>query len=171
MIFRVIEHTLVGKLYLLFTEKGLAYIAFSEGDYQRAKEKLHRISGLLYESEEKNCPPELALSAETQLLEYLDAKRKSFDIPLDLRLTVSDYQRRVLNEVAKIPYGYTSTYGKIAETAGGTARSVGTANAKNPISIVIPCHRVLGGDGHLRGYGGGIPMKEALLRLEANRLI
>ena len=167
----VLKHSLIGQIYILSSDKGVAYIAFDEEYYKRGVEKLVNIYGEETVAGWLKNPPESAFEAYKQLMEYFDGKRKAFNLPLDLSLTVSDFQRRVLEEVVKVPFGYTTTYGRISEAIGGSARAVGTANAKNPISIIIPCHRVLGSDGNLRGYGGGIPVKEALLRLESSRLI
>jgi O-6-methylguanine DNA methyltransferase len=103
---------------------------------------------------------------ETQLLEYLSGTRRQFDLPLDLRGTT--FQQIVWNAVTAIPYGETTTYGAIAAHIGrpSAARAVGAANGANPVPVVVPCHRVLGTDGALTGYGGGLPVKRALLALE-----
>ena len=100
-----------------------------------------------------------------QIEEYFSGKRKEFKLQFDLR--GSDFQVKVLNEVARIPYGSTRTYGQIAAAIGspGATRAVGNANARNPLPIIIPCHRVLASNG-LGGYGGGIVMKKKLLNLE-----
>ncbi len=105
-----------------------------------------------------------------QLSEYLAGRRRSFSLSVDPGGT--DFQRRVWAAVGEIPYGRTSTYGAVAERLGDpkTVRAVGRANGANPIPIVIPCHRVVGADGNLVGYGGGLPLKSALLELEGARL-
>lgn len=166
-----LQHPLIGQLRILCSDRGAAFIAFDEDNFRRGAEKLAKVYGPQAVGTWLEHPPECAQETYDQLIEYLDGKRRAFNLPLDLSLTVSDYQRRVLEEVVKVPFGFTTTYGRISELVGGSARAVGTANAKNPISIIIPCHRVLGSDGNLRGYGGGIPVKEALLRLESSRLI
>jgi methylated-DNA-[protein]-cysteine S-methyltransferase len=101
-----------------------------------------------------------------QVDEYLNGNRKEFDIPL--LMIGTDFQRRVWKALIRIPYGATSTYGKIAEDIGipRAVRAVGGAAGANPISIIIPCHRVIGSNGGLVGYGGGLPLKKWLLRLE-----
>jgi len=101
-----------------------------------------------------------------QLEEYFTKKRKSFDIPLDPMGT--PFQKRVWMALGKIPYGKTQTYKQIAEVLGSpkAARAVGLANNRNPIMIVIPCHRVIGANGSLVGYAGGLDVKEKLLILE-----
>jgi len=106
--------------------------------------------------------------AECQLKEYFDGARKSFDLPLSLRGT--PFQMAVWDALQKIPYGETRSYGDIARQVGrpGGARAVGMANNRNPISIIIPCHRVIGADGKLVGYGGGLDKKAFLLRLEGH---
>ena len=104
-----------------------------------------------------------------ELTEYLNGKRRDFNLMIDGSVMTS-FQRRVLKLVSAIPYGETTTYGEIACELGKpqAARAVGQANATNPIPIIIPCHRVIGKDGRLRGYGasGGIDTKAWLLRLE-----
>ncbi len=102
-----------------------------------------------------------------QLEEYFDGKRRDFSLKLDLH--GSDFQKKIWQAIAKIPYGKTISYGELAEWVGLTkasARSAGAATGSNPFSIIIPCHRVIGSDGSLIGYGGGLPMKTFLLELE-----
>jgi methylated-DNA-[protein]-cysteine S-methyltransferase len=101
-----------------------------------------------------------------QIEEYLRGERKIFDIQMALRGT--DFQRKVWRELLKIPYGETRSYKEIAQQIGVPkgARAVGMANNKNPISIIIPCHRVIGASGDLVGYGGGLDLKQKLLALE-----
>ena len=102
-----------------------------------------------------------------QLNEYFCGQRKTFDFPYKLSGTA--FQKQVWNELLKIPYGETRSYKDVAAAVGRpkACRAVGAANRSNPIFIVIPCHRVIGADGTLTGYGGGIAMKRALLNLEA----
>ncbi len=101
-----------------------------------------------------------------QLIEYFSGQRTAFDLPLSLRGTV--FQKQVWQALSEIPYGETRTYKQIAEAIGNplACRAVGLANNRNPISIIIPCHRVIGTNGKLVGYGGGIELKERLLKLE-----
>ena len=101
-----------------------------------------------------------------QVLEYFAGKRKSFDFPLAARGT--DFQKQVWAALLKIPFGKTTTYAALAEKLGrpGAFRAVGRANATNPIALIVPCHRVIGTDGTLTGYAGGIPIKQKLLELE-----
>ena len=108
--------------------------------------------------------------AHQQLAEYLKGERKSFDLPL--RMKGTDFQQRVWNALLKIPYGETRSYKQIAEAIGNpkAVRAVGMANNRNPLLIVVPCHRVIGADGKLVGYGAGIEKKEFLLRLEKSLL-
>jgi methylated-DNA-[protein]-cysteine S-methyltransferase len=111
----------------------------------------------------------LTASALEQLAEYLAGSRRQFTLPLDLSHQTS-FQHQVLLLTAQIPYGQTSTYKDLAIQAGrpGSARAVGRVQATNPLPLVIPCHRVLGSDGSLHGYGGpgGIKLKAWLLQLE-----
>ena len=101
-----------------------------------------------------------------QLKEYFAGTRKKFDVPLDVEGT--EFQKRVWKELQKIPYGKTISYKTLSEKLGDvkSIRAVGTANGKNPIAIIIPCHRVIGADGKLIGYAGGLDIKEKLLHLE-----
>ncbi len=104
--------------------------------------------------------------AREQLSAYFAGERKSFD--LNLKPGGTEFQMQVLEELQKIPYGTTLSYGDIAKRIGRpkAVRAVGAANGRNPIPIIIPCHRVIGSSGDMTGFGGGIPTKEALLRLE-----
>lgn len=98
---------------------------------------------------------------------YFAGKLTDFDLPLDWQLS-KDFRRKVLRAIARIPYGQTRNYTQMATSAGNerAVRAAGTACGTNPIPVVVPCHRVLRSGGALGGYGGGVPMKEALLRLE-----
>ena len=109
---------------------------------------------------------DLIKETKRQLDEYFAGKRKEFDIPT--RLEGTEFQKRVWEELRKIPYGKTVTYKDIAEAVGCQKgfRAVGLANNRNPISIIYPCHRVIGSNGSLTGYGGGLDVKEKLLELE-----
>ena len=107
----------------------------------------------------------------TQLEAYLDGKRTSFDLPLAPLGT--DFQRLVWKALSAIPYGTTTTYAAIARSIGKprAVRAVGAANGKNPLSIVVPCHRVIGKDGTLTGYAGGLPSKRRLLEIESTPIV
>ena len=107
-----------------------------------------------------------ALAAARQLAEYFEGTRRAFDLRLAARGT--PFQRRVWAAVAAIPFGRTKSYGAIAESIGAPSavRAVGAANGQNPWPIVVPCHRVIGSDGSLTGFGGGLPVKRALLDFE-----
>ncbi len=109
----------------------------------------------------------IILRARKQLDEYFAGKRKDFDLVVEPAGTA--FQRGVWRALQKIPYGVTANYGAVAKRIGkpSASRAVGAANGRNPISIVIPCHRVIGTNGDLTGYAGGMDRKEALLRLEA----
>ena len=121
-----------------------------------------------YEGERLETP--LIQEAYRQLTEYLMGKRKRFDLPLNPRGT--EFQQQVWKALCDIPYGGTRSYKQIAEAIGNpkAVRAVGMANNRNPLLIVIPCHRVIGANGKLVGYGAGIAMKEYLLKLEKSLL-
>jgi methylated-DNA-[protein]-cysteine S-methyltransferase len=109
--------------------------------------------------------PVLAEAVE-QLRAYFAGERTSFALPLAMH--GHEFERRVWAALREIPYGETASYGEIAERIGapGAARAVGLANGRNPIAIIVPCHRVIGANGKLTGFGGGLPMKRSLLDLE-----
>ncbi|WP_239574669.1 methylated-DNA--[protein]-cysteine S-methyltransferase [Actinokineospora baliensis] len=111
-------------------------------------------------------------AAKAQLAAYFGAELREFDLPLAPRGT--PFQRQVWQALTTIPWGHTTTYGGLAHQLGRTAtasRAVGMANGRNPISIIIPCHRVIGATGDLIGYGGGLPAKRHLLTLEGSTLV
>ncbi|MHB8055173.1 MAG: methylated-DNA--[protein]-cysteine S-methyltransferase [Candidatus Aminicenantales bacterium] len=120
------------------------------------------------EKKTKSAPhPGAVLAAGArQLGEYFAGKRRVFDLPLDLNGT--PFQREVWGALQKVPFGETTSYGEIARRIGRPAavRAVGAANGRNPVSIIVPCHRIVGADGRLTGYGGGLWRKEWLLRHE-----
>jgi len=150
----------VGKLKLVASANGLAGILWQN-------DKGSRIPYLNGAIENKKHP--ILLKVERQLNEYFAGERRTFDVPLDF--AGDDFHRKVWAALLTIPYGETRTYGQIAKQIGkpGAARAVGRANAKNPISIVTPCHRVIGADGKLTGFAGGLRVKAALLDLEADQ--
>ena len=116
---------------------------------------------------EPTAPPDTIIKeAAKQLDEYFKGKRKEFDLPINPQGT--DFQRKVWEALKQIPYGETKTYKQIAQTINkpNACRAVGQANNKNPIWIIIPCHRVIGASGKLTGYGGGLEMKQRLLEIE-----
>ena len=147
---------------LYSSEAGLVALGLSTN----ARPKLERWLARFYDGD-KVYPAEGGHEIyRRQLEEYFDGRRRIFEFPLDLR--GSAFQKDVWNAVATIPFGCTASYGQIAQLVGrpGASRAVGAANGQNPIPIVIPCHRVIGSDGSLTGYGGGLPLKRQLLALE-----
>ena len=109
-------------------------------------------------------------AAHDQLLDYLAGTRRTFDVPCNARGTA--FQKRVWDALVEIPYGTTTSYSAIARAIGApdAVRAVGAANGRNPLPIVVPCHRVIGADGSLTGFGGGLPLKRRLLALEGASL-
>ena len=146
----------VGLIRIITSDKGLAAIIWEGEDYKRTK--------LSAPVKDENHP--ILLQTEQQLNEYFENKRTSFDLPLDLEGT--EFQVRVWEALLKIPYGVTKTYGELAKILGDikAVRAVGGALNKNPISIVVPCHRVVGASGKLVGFAGGLNNKSILLDLE-----
>ena len=127
----------------------------------------HLTNGEVEEGLEIETP--LIKKAYNQLIEFLEGKRKVFDLPLEPKGT--EFQKQVWQALQTIPYGETRSYKEIAVQIGNpkASRAIGMANNKNPIFIVIPCHRVIGANGKLVGYGGGLALKERLLKLESHQ--
>ncbi|PSK91231.1 methylated-DNA--[protein]-cysteine S-methyltransferase [Taibaiella chishuiensis] len=151
----------VGRIRMIATGKGLAAILWEGEDYSRTK---------LPVPEQEDQHPVL-LQTRQQLQEYFDKKRTDFSIPLDLRGTA--FQVRVWEALLRIPYGATRTYGELARLLGDSkaVRAVGGALNKNPVSIIVPCHRVVGVSGKLVGFAGGLENKSILLDLEQQHKI
>jgi len=135
-------------------------------------EALHAVE-FIDDVQQQTTPPQGRLDsnavlerAAEQLGEYFDGRRRDFDLPL--RPQGTPFQRRVWDALLGIPFGVTVSYGEIAARIGApnAMRAVGAANGRNPIAVIIPCHRVIGSNGTLTGYGGGLPRKVKLLRLE-----
>jgi len=149
-----IVNTTIGKLLLVADSHALTEIRFAGTwgpddigrDWQRGGEVLER--------------------GERQLAEYFEGSRREFELPLEPAGT--EFQHRVWHTLRAIPFGTTISYAELARRIGepSAVRAVGAANGKNPIPIVIPCHRVIGSDGSLVGFGGGLPLKRRLLQLE-----
>lgn len=148
----------VGPLRLTANGRGLAAIEFTP------------FSEITFGDQDDDHP--VLRATATQLAEYFAGTRTEFDLPL--APVGTDFQLRVWAELRKIGYGQTASYGEIAHRLGLTnaaSRAVGLANSRNPIAIVVPCHRVIGADGTLTGYAGGIDRKRALLDLESPALV
>lgn len=121
---------------------------------------------LVSEKTHRECENKISKKVKSQIKEYLNGSRKTFNIPI--KLTGTDFQKKVYEETLKIPYSSTKTYGEIANSIGNpkSMRAVGMALNKNPIWIIIPCHRVIGKNNKLTGFAGGIDKKLSLLKLE-----
>ena len=156
----VIESEL-GPLLATVTDRGLARIAY-DADPERELERLARVAGPRVLRAPRALDP-----TRRELDDYFAGRRQAFDLELDLR-GQAPFAVAVLGELAKVPYGRTATYGELATRAGNprAARAVGMVMNRNPIPIVLPCHRVVGASGSLVGYAGGLERKEKLLRLE-----
>ncbi len=143
----------IGPLTLVASERGLVALEFGKRKHPEAAEDPRRFA-----------------ACRKELEQYFAGKREEFTVPLDIRGT--EFQKRCWHELLKIPYGQTRSYRQIAEAVGNrnAVRAVGLANGQNPIAIIVPCHRVIASDGTLCGYGGGLELKEELLRLEGARL-
>jgi methylated-DNA-[protein]-cysteine S-methyltransferase len=151
----------VGNLFVAATQRGLCRIVYDAVPEQEL-ERLARSFGIRVLRSAKPIDP-----ARRELDEYFEGKRRQFDLPVDVALQ-ADFNRRVLRELARVPYGEVVTYGELASRAARprAARAVGSVMNRNPLPIVLPCHRVIGANGKLVGYGGGLDRKEKLLRLE-----
>jgi methylated-DNA-[protein]-cysteine S-methyltransferase len=152
----------IGPLRILSTSEGLAAILFGKGARRKPDSWVRRVFPGV------NVEP--AGSAhrvfDKQIREYFEGRRRVFELGLDLRGT--DFQKKVWTEVSRVPYGQAVSYGEIAHLIGKprAVRAVGAANGANPIPIVIPCHRIIGADGSLTRYGGGLKNKRWLLAHE-----
>jgi methylated-DNA-[protein]-cysteine S-methyltransferase len=146
----------IGKLKLVASDKGLVAILWENDRPRRV-----RLSELV----EDQLNPVL-VETERQIGEYFAGKRKAFSIPLDMRGT--RFQKDVWEALLAIPFGETRSYGQLAKQLGNPAatRAVGAANGRNPVSIIVPCHRVIGSSGELTGFAGGLDVKAYLLSLE-----
>ncbi len=148
----------IGELFLAGDDDALTMIGFPEGAMRRDPEDdwIHDDKPFA--------------DAIKQLNEYFAGERHEFDLPL--RLDGTEFQLLVLEELRRIPYGETTSYGAVAKSIGRpkAVRAVGAANGRNPIPIIVPCHRVIGSGGDLTGFGGGLDTKKALLRLEAENV-
>ena len=142
----------------------LSFAASPEEARTRARQELGQNTGGRAAREDPHAVPLPELAR--QLEEYFAGRRRLFELPVAPEGT--EFQRRVWEELARIPWGETRSYGEIARAVGrpGASRAVGMANNRNPLAVVVPCHRVIGADGSLTGYGAGLDRKEHLLRLE-----
>jgi methylated-DNA-[protein]-cysteine S-methyltransferase len=153
----------IGRLQIVATERGVRRI-----DFLNSRASLDETS--IRGDCEYSVAAELEVEAAGQIGEYFAGARRDFDLPLDLR--GSEFQRSCWTAIASIPFGETLTYADVASAVGapGAYRAAGSACAHNPIVIVVPCHRVVGSDGKLHGFGGGLDTKAWLLKFEGARL-
>ena len=154
MIHRIFFETIIGRIGIAEEEQFLTHLFFD--DKKSPADAVEKWTPLLRKVAE-------------QIKEYLSGKRRGFDIPL--KLSGTDFQLSVWHALQTIPYGATRSYREIAEQIGNAkaCRAVGMANHWNPIAIIVPCHRVIGADGSLTGFGGGLPLKKQLLDLEKSK--
>ena len=155
--YRTTLDTPVGVLSLVATDIALIALVWRTNGHSRAR----------FEDALEDPKHPMLLETSRQLREYFAGTRQVFDLPLEFRGT--DFQRRAWEALRTIPYGETRTYGQMAEQIGNpnAVRAIGAANGRNPISIIAPCHRVIGMSGDLTGFGGGLDAKAFLLSLEA----
>lgn len=146
----------VGRLKLVASDKGLVAILWQNDKPDRVP-----LADLVEEPDHS-----ILIRTEQQLREYFAGARKAFDLPLDMRGT--PFQKNVWEALLAIPFGQTRSYGELAKQLGvpSASRAVGAANGRNPVSIVVPCHRVIGSSGKLTGFAGGLETKARLLGLE-----
>jgi methylated-DNA-[protein]-cysteine S-methyltransferase len=157
----LLDDTPIGSLIVGVSELGLCRVGF-DPDPEVELERLARDFGPRVLR-----TPKALDRVRRELDEYFAGSRTAFDLELDLR-AVPEFHKRVLGELSRVEYGHTTTYGTLAVQVGSprAARAVGTVMNRNPLPIVLPCHRVVGASGSLTGYGGGLDRKEWLLRLE-----
>jgi methylated-DNA-[protein]-cysteine S-methyltransferase len=156
-----LHDTPVGRLFVAVTDHGVCEISY-DADAEAEAERLARAFGTRVLRS-----PHPTDDARRQLDEYFAGDRRDFELAVDLR-PAREFGRAVLEQLARVPYGEVTTYGTLAAKAGRprAARAVGTVMNRNPVPIVLPCHRVVGASGSLTGYAGGLQIKERLLRLE-----
>ena len=145
-----------GTMLIAATEKGLAGVYFKGQKYFPKKREWQR-----------DARHPVLRQAKRELAQYFAGRRQRFEVPLDPQGT--PFQRSVWKQIAKIAFGKTATYSELARRAGhpGSARAAGAATGRNPLSVIVPCHRIMGADGSLTGYAGGLARKRALLELES----
>jgi len=148
----------VGKLLLAATDRGLAGVYFENHRHFKGSAGWQLDDGHA-----------VLLKVKQQLQEYFAGRRREFDLPLDMS-SGTPFQQAVWQALLEIPFGTTASYGELARQIGkpSAVRAVGAANGRNPVSIIVPCHRVIAGSGALTGYAGGLPNKQILLALEAD---
>lgn len=144
--------TPVGPLLLAGDERALTRVYFQAGPHP------------FRPPAEWRAEPARFAAVTQELAEYFAGKRRRFTVPLAME--GSDFQRSVWRALLEIPYGETISYGELARRTGSVARAVGAANGANPLPVIVPCHRVIGADGSLTGFGGGLDIKRTLLELE-----
>jgi len=151
----------IGVLTVVGSDLGIRYVLFSNDAHPKPLERLHISDTDIHDS---------VNNAITQLDEYFVGSRRDFELPLDLQGT--EFQVAAWNALADIPYGRTASYGQQAASIGRpkAVRAIGGANGRNPVAIVLPCHRIVGADGSLTGFGGGIEVKKWLLDHEQSIL-
>jgi methylated-DNA-[protein]-cysteine S-methyltransferase len=155
-----------GPLAFAVDEEGaLIRLHFVESDYGPVMEEVLEDEGYAVEVDETK-----TAAVREELSEYANGRRKTFDVPL--ALAGSEWQKTVWTELTRIPFGETRSYGEVADALGspGAARAVGSANARNVLPLVVPCHRVVAADGTLGGFNGGLHLKERLLEHETRVL-
>ncbi|MFY9255312.1 MAG: methylated-DNA--[protein]-cysteine S-methyltransferase [Fuerstiella sp.] len=157
MFFTWMEDAAIGRILLAGDHEGLRFLVF---DQQSSRDR-HRVPKPEWEHNDAHFRDTIR-----QLKAYFAGDLQQFDVPLAGQGT--EFQKRVWKALKKVPYGETATYGDIAKAIGSptASRAVGMANGRNPISIIVPCHRIIGTSGKLVGYGGGLHRKTALLKLE-----
>lgn len=157
----------LGTMVAAATDKGICMLEFP--DYKHLLLEFKQLVSYFKTTLEERDSPHFH-TLQKQMDEYFDGKRKAFDIPLDMVGT--DFQKTAWEALLTIPYGTTSSYGELANSLGKStsARAIANANGKNKIAIIIPCHRIIGADGSLTGYAGGLERKEKLLDLEQQHL-
>ena len=157
MFYSWIEDTPIGRLLIAGSDDAVKFVAFDD------RISVKRQNPPIEEWEEHDKP---FREVTRQLRAYFAGQLQEFDVPLAADGT--DFQKRVWNQLTEVPYGETVSYGEIAKAIGQptASRAVGMANGRNPISIIVPCHRIIGSSGKLVGYGGGLQRKTTLLQLE-----
>ena len=154
--------SIIGPIYIAACKDGITHVIWS-------KQNIPMIVKLESQEHEKKLIMDHILQAKDQIEEYLQGNRKKFDLVI-APTAGTDFQKKVWNELKKIPYGKTISYSELAKRIENdkAVRAVGSANGKNPISLIVPCHRVIAANGSLGGYAGGLATKQILLQIESH---
>lgn len=168
---RATVSTRFGELNLAATAQGLVSVVLPGESTESTQSCESELAAIRLTPREAASAEKVLGRAMAQITEFLAGRRRSFDVPVDLRLVTGEFRREVLSALCNVPFGTTCSYSDLGRAAGrpNAARATGSACATNPVPLVVPCHRVVRASGALGNYGGGVEMKAALLEMESGR--